>query len=253
MIRRLAGEVAVVTGASSGIGAATARELARRGAKVVLAARRAGELQLQVRAIEAAGGAALAVPTDVTDAAQVRRLVARARETFGQIDVLVNNAGALWLKRLTKTSAAEIDDVVETNLLGAILLTREVLPEMLARRSGAIIAVGSLAGRLAIEPLYSAAKFGVRGFSLGLRRQLFGTGVSASLVSPGNIRTPMTAGIGDGLPGPEIVAAAIADLIVHPRREVIVPGRHRLLMWIEQALPDLADTLHRQRNWSRAR
>jgi hypothetical protein len=63
----------------------------------------------------------------------------------------------------------------------------------------------------------------------------------------------MTAGIGDGLPGPEIVAAAIADLIVNPRREVIVPGRHRLLMWIEQALPDLADTLHRQRNWSRAR
>src|SRR5579859_938864 len=162
MAATVRGTVALVTGASSGIGAATARELARRGARVVLAARRGDELDRQARAIEAAGGQALAVPTDVGDAAQVMRLVARAREAFGRVDVLVNNAGAIWAKSLAGTSAADVDRLLTTNLLGAMLVTREVLPEMLARRHGAVISVSSLAGRMAMEPLYSATKYGVR-------------------------------------------------------------------------------------------
>lgn len=252
MIRRLTGEVALVTGASSGIGAATAHELARRGAKVVLAARRADALHEQVRAISRAGGEAVAIPTDVSDLEQVQRLVASARKAFGRIDILVNNAGAIWLKRLTNTSVADIEEIVDTNLLGMMTLTCEVLPEMLARRHGAVVCVGSVAGRLAIEPLYSAAKFGVRGFSLALRRQLAGSGVSVSLVSPGNIRTAMTEGVAKRLPGPELVAHRIVEVIVHPRREVVVPRQHHVLVWIEQVLPDVADILHRSRHWSRA-
>lgn len=249
---RLTGEVALVTGASSGIGAATARALARQGARVVLAARRADELQRQARAIEEAGGQALAVPTDVTDAQQVKRLLVRARDAFGHVDVLINNAGAIWLKRLSNTSPADIDAVLSTNLLGTLLVTQEALPDMLARRHGAIVSVGSVAGRVAIEPLYSATKFGVRGYSLALRRQLAGSGVSVSVVEPGNIATAMTAGMSDGLPGPELVADAIVGLVVHPRRELIVPRQHYLLAWIEQLLPDVADILHDKRHWSRA-
>ena len=252
MTSRLSGEVALVTGASSGIGAATAHELAGRGANLVLAARRTDALERQVRAIERAGGRAIAVPTDLTDPEQVKRLVASARGAFGRIDVLVNNAGAIWSKRLSNTSLEEIDALVDTNLLSMILLTREVLPEMIARRHGAVISVGSVAGRLAVEPLYSATKFGVRGFSVALRRQVAGSGVSVSVVEPGNIRTAMTAGIDKGLPEPELVARTIADLVVHPRREVIVPRRHQLLIWIEHVLPDVADILHARRRWSRA-
>lgn len=237
----LLGEVAVVTGASSGIGAATARELAHRGARVVLAARRTEELETQVTAIREAGGKAIAVPTDVTDAAHVMRLVERASEAFGRVDVLVNNAGANWTKSFAETSADEITYLLRVNLLGAMLATRMVLPAMLQRHHGTIISVGSVAGQVAIEPLYSATKFGVRGFSLALRRQLAGSGVSVSLVTPGNIRTRMTSSLRERMPGPELVACEIAGLALKPRREVIIPLKSHGIVWLDQLLPRAAD------------
>jgi NAD(P)-dependent dehydrogenase (short-subunit alcohol dehydrogenase family) len=249
--RRLAGEIAIVTGASSGIGAATARELARQGAAVVLAARRAGELEAQVRAVEGDGGRAVAVPTDLAHAEQVTRLAERAVEAFGRVDVLVNAAGASWSRPLAVTSPEDVTRILAVNLLGAIRLTHELLPGMLGRRHGAIVTVGSLSGRVAMEPLYSATKYGLRGFSHALRRQLAGTGVSASLVSPGNIRTAMTSNVDARMPGPELVATTIANLVVHPRREVVVPRIHYSLAWLEQLLPGVADVAHRKRNWAR--
>jgi NAD(P)-dependent dehydrogenase (short-subunit alcohol dehydrogenase family) len=249
----LSGEIAIVTGASSGIGAATARELGRRGASVVLAARRVAELDEQARVICDAGGEALAIPTDITDPADVTSLVGRALAVYGRIDVLVNNAGVGWLRPLASSPPAGIIGVVEANLLGAMLLTRGVLPGMLERRHGAVISVGSLSGRVAMEPVYSATKYGLRGFSLALRRQLAGTGVSVSLVSPGNINTAMTTYVVAHMPGPGLVATTIADLVRKPRREVIVPRRHYALAWLEQAFPSMADLAHRQRHWSPVR
>lgn len=243
-------DVAIVTGASSGIGAATARELARRGATVVLAARRVDELEAQAHAIRQAGGEAMAVPTDVADASQVTLLAERTTATFGRIDVLVNNAGAGWSRPLASSPPDEVIGLLEANLLGAILLTRAVLPEMLERRRGAVISVGSLSGRVAMEPLYSASKYGVRGFSLALRRQLAGSGVSVSLVSPGNIDTAMTTHVRAAMPKPELVATTIADLVSHPRREVVVPRRHYAIAWLEQVLPGMADLAYRRRHWS---
>jgi NADP-dependent 3-hydroxy acid dehydrogenase YdfG len=246
----LAHQVAIVTGASSGIGAATARELARRGARVVLAARRADRLRAQAQAIAALGGDAVSVPTDVTDSQQLARLVDETNATFGPVDILVNNAGAHWRRSVAATEPDELIELLGINLLGAMLLTRAVLPCMLQRRRGTIISVGSVSGRVAMEPVYSATKYGLRGFSLSLRRQLAGTGVSVSLVSPGNIRTDMTQHVQGRLPQPGVVADAICDLVRRPRREVVVPRKHTAIAWLEQTSPALADLAYRYRHWS---
>jgi short-subunit dehydrogenase len=243
-------KIAIVTGASSGIGAATAHELAQRGATVALAARRIDELEAQTRTIRRAGGEAVAIPTDIADPTQVGSLVDRVHATFGRVDVLVNNAGALWTRSLASSSADEVIGLLEVNLLGAMLLSRAVLPGMLERRHGAIVSVGSLSGRVAMEPLYSATKYGLRGFSLALRRQLVGSGVSVSLVSPGKIDTAMTRRMGGRMPKPDMVAVTIADLVTQPRREVVIPRRHYAIAWLEELLPGMADVAHRRRNWA---
>jgi short-subunit dehydrogenase len=246
----LTGAVAIVTGASSGIGAATARELARRGARVVLAARRLDVLEARAQEIREAGGEAIAIATDVGDPDQVTRLVDRTVAACGPVDVLVNNAGTGWFTAFAETPPDEVTGILDVNLVGAVLLTRAVLPQMLERRRGTIISVGSLSGRVAMEPLYSATKFGLRGFSLALRRQLAESGVSVSLVSPGNIRTAMTKHVTGRLPEPDLVATTIADLVTRPRREVVVPRRHYSIAWLEQLLPSMADFAYRRRHWS---
>ena len=245
--RMLAGLVAVVTGASSGIGAATACELARRGARVVLAARRADELTEQVEAIEEEGGEALAVVADVTDPAQIATLIERALASYGQIDILVNNAGIGSSTSFATMPLEQITQVVGVNLLGVALLTRAVLPGMLERRQGVIITVSSVAGHIALNPLYSATKFSVRGFSRSLRRELTGTGVAVSVVSPGFIRTRHNRRIRAPLPGPQVVARSIADLVIHPRREVVVPGYYWGAIWVERLFPGLIDLVTRPR------
>lgn len=244
----LMGKVAIVTGASSGIGAATARELGQRGATVILAARRVRELEAQADAIRSVGGQAVVIPTDMADAAQVEWLASAAVAAAGRVDVLVNCAGANWLRPLTMTSADEIAELVRVNLLGAMLLTRAVLPGMIERGRGAIVSIGSVQSRVAVEPVYSAAKFGLRGFSLALRRQLAGSGVSVSLVLPGNIRTAMTSHLTERMPEPEIVAKVIADLVTHPRREVVIPRKYSTTVWIDELLPGVADFVYRWRH-----
>jgi NADP-dependent 3-hydroxy acid dehydrogenase YdfG len=249
-VGHLTSEVAIVTGASSGIGAATAHELARRGARVVLAARRFDELQAEERAIKAAGGEAMAIQTDVADPKQLVHLVEQAEAAFERVDVLINNAGVNWRQPLVTSDSDQVVGLLKVDLIGAILLTQAVLPGMLERRHGAIISVGSLSGRVAMEPVYSAAKYGLRGFSLGLRRQIAGSGVSVSLISPGNIRTNMTRHVTGRLPAPQLVAEAICDLVERPRREVVIPRQHYAIAWLEEILPTLTDATFRWRHWS---
>jgi NAD(P)-dependent dehydrogenase (short-subunit alcohol dehydrogenase family) len=216
----------------------------------VLAARRADALQVGEQAIRAHGGEAAAVPTDIADREQLVRLVKEAEATFGPVDIVVNNAGRFWTTAFSCTDPDDLVDVLDVNLVAAMLLTRFVLPGMLERRKGALVFVGSLSGRVAMEPVYSATKYGLRGFALGLRRQVAGSGVSVSLVSPGNIRTDMTRHISRPLPEPGIVASAVADLVVRPRREVVIPRKHHAIAWLEQMSPTLADVAHRHRHWS---
>ena len=224
---------------------------ARRAASITVAPRRASSRAVAAPMPELAP-VTIAIPADVADPSDVTMLADRAMAVSGRVDVLVNNAGAFWSTALASSSPGQITDLAQVNLLGAMLLTRAVLPGMLARRHGAIISVGSLSGRMAMEPLYSATKYGLRGFSLALRRQLAGTGVSVSLVSPGKIDTAMTQaqGVTGPLPPPEMVARVVADLAARPRREVVVPARHYVLAWLEQLSPGAADVAFRWRGWS---
>lgn len=252
--RPLAGLVAIVTGASSGIGAATARELARRGARVALAARRADLLDAIAAETVAAGGEMLAVPADVSRQADLDALVARVTAEWGRVDILVNAAGRGWPSAFARQESREISDGMMINLGSAVLLTRAVLPGMIQRRRGYIINIASVAGHIGIGPLYAATKFGLRGFSLALRRELLGTGVHVSVVSPGFIRTDMTRDLrGVPMPGPGGVANAIANLVTHPRREQVVPAWYRLGIWAERTLPGLADMVLRPRRRRRKR
>ncbi|MFC4426919.1 SDR family NAD(P)-dependent oxidoreductase [Deinococcus navajonensis] len=237
--------VVVLTGASSGIGRATAQELASRGHTLVLAARRADQLMALALELDASGTRVVAVPTDVTRPESRQYLVDLARGHFGRIDVLINNAG------VTVQQGWWWDDpdpmrVLRVNLEAPIELTRLVLPDMRARAAGHIVNIGSVAGRAATNGIYSASKFGLRGFSLALRRELLGSGINVSLIAPGFVRSEMTARARLPMPGPEVVARAVAEVLDRPQREVIVPGGYRALALLEAALPGLGDQLVRR-------
>lgn len=233
----------IVTGASSGIGEATARLLVANGCRVTLAARRTDKLEALAAQINPSGKRVTIAPTDVNKPGDLERLVERANAIFGRIDAVVNNAGVdngakHWWTLPPEKSALTL----QTNLIAVVELTRLVLPQMLEHKAGSIINVGSVAGHIGTSSLYSASKFGLRGFSLSLRRELAGTGVHVSLVSPGFIRTPLTeTGRPMPMPGPEIVAKAIQNLLDHPRAETVVPGWYRFLIFLENAFPLIGD------------
>lgn len=246
--RPLGESVVLVTGASTGIGAAIAREVARRGARVALVARGAQALQEQAASINAAGGQAISIPADISNGRDVERIIEATLDAFHKIDVLVNNAAIGWHNLLAHSSPSEVHRIIDINLKGTMLMTRAALPEMLRQCHGAIINIGSVSGRVAVDPLYSASKYGIRGFSLSLRRQLLDTGISVSLVSPGKIRTNQNLGCSEPMDEPEVVARTVAKLMTHPRREVVVPRKYYAMVLLEQEFPGLADRAQRWRH-----
>lgn len=234
--------VVIVTGASSGIGAATALRLGRAGMVVVLAGRRAEELADVARRIEAQGGSAVVAPTDVRDPADVAALIEQAVAVNGRIDGLVNNAGIGGSRSVLAEDAA-VDAMLDVNLRAPIRLMRAVVPIMTAQRAGAIVNIGSVAGEVGISGTYSATKFALRGMTDSVRRELAGTGVGVTLIEPGYIATPFNANR-RGLPGPEIVAAAVERALKRPRRRVIVPFRYRGAVLLANAFPGIADRVY---------
>lgn len=239
---RIRGSVVIVTGASSGIGAATARELARAGATVALTARRPAELAELAREIELAGGAALAVPTDVASRADIDRLVETVIEKYGRVDALVNNAGVGGGSSMADDDV-EMERIVTVNLLGPARLAQAVLPHMRRQGGGVIVNIGSVAGDVGVSGVYSASKFGLRGLSDALRRELRHDHIAVALIAPGFIRTAMTGGLRGipFIPGPDAVARVVVSVIEHPRRKVVVLWHYTPLILLATLAPDLVD------------
>lgn len=225
--RRFIDQVVLITGASTGIGAAAARMFAAEGAKVVLAARGREALDALAEELRGAGHQAEVVPTDVADMAALRSLVARTVEWGGRLDVLVNNAGVNHRGEIEHLTPEQLAQIVQVNLTAPIVLSRMALPHLQARK-GAIVNVASLAGRIPVlhEATYSATKFGLRAFTFALAEELQAVGVRVSAVSPGPVDTGFIMSDLDSVPDlvfsqPMSTAEQIAKLVV----ECAVDGR----------------------------
>jgi NADP-dependent 3-hydroxy acid dehydrogenase YdfG len=242
MTERLDGTVALVTGASSGIGEATARELARRGATVAIAARRKDRLDALAQEIEGDGGTALAVEADVTEREQAQRVVGEAVDRLGRLDIVVNNAGVMLLGPIENAPVEEWDRMIDLNLKGLLYVADAALPHLLhaaegePRRVADLVNISSVAGRLARRNsgVYNLTKHGVGAFSESLRQEVTGRHVRVSLVEPGAVDTELASHI-----RPEIrdqmmsrlsdleplqatdIADAIAYIVTRPRRVAI--------------------------------
>jgi len=195
----LSGRVALVTGASRGIGRATALALARQGARVAAAAR-ADHAAGVVADIEAAGGEALAVTVDVADTSSVNAMVAAAEERFGRVDVLVNNAGITRDQLLLRMQREDWDAVLATNLTAAFTCVQAVLRPMVKQRAGRIITISSVVGQAgnAGQANYAASKAGLIGFAKALALEVAARGITVNVVAPGLIETDMTRVLGEG-------------------------------------------------------
>jgi NADP-dependent 3-hydroxy acid dehydrogenase YdfG len=188
------GRVAVITGASSGIGEATALACAEAGAAVSLAARRTDRIEALAERIRSAGGTALAIETDVSDEAQANAFVRRTHEELGRLDVLVNNAGVMLLGPIEDAPTEEWRRMIDANVYGVLYCTHAAFPLMREQGGGTIVNVSSVAGRVARlgSGVYNLTKFGVGAFSESLRQELASRHVRVSLVEPGAVATELT-------------------------------------------------------------
>jgi short-subunit dehydrogenase len=242
--KRSAGPVAIVTGASSGIGRALALRLGASGFHVGLIARRHDELEAAARAIMAAGGVAAIAVADVSDRAALRAAVARVEDRLGPADVMVANAGFGVPTQLDPLNTADVEQTFRVNVLGVVYSVEAVLPEMLARRRGQLVAISSLAAFKGLpgESAYCASKAAVNAYMEGLRIELRARGVVVTTVCPGFVQTPMSQMNVAAMPflmSADAAARRITRLIIRRRGGVIrFPLGMALLMSLVARLPD---------------
>ncbi|HKS07353.1 MAG TPA: SDR family oxidoreductase [Gemmatimonadaceae bacterium] len=259
MTRPFADRSVVITGASDGIGAEVARQLAGQGAWLALGARRAHELDLVAQECISRGGRAIIVKTDVTDPAQCRDLIAHAMQSYGKVDVLVNNAGVgAHFAFNEATDLAVYDRVMRVNFLGSVYCTHAALAP-LRQSKGLIVAVSSLAGKTGVpfRTAYSASKHAMQGFFDSLRLELGGSGIDVTLVSPGFVATDIRAHAlgGDGkvlgespLDERDVMALdecgrQIVDAMERRKREVIMTARGRIGLILKSVAPRMVDRM----------
>jgi short-subunit dehydrogenase len=248
----LQGRVVIVTGASSGIGRATAHACAAQGAAVILAARRAERLAAVQDELAAYDAPTLAVPTDLRSESDLHNLVDETLDVFGRIDVLVNDAAADLGGLLIDNDPARVRTLVDVNFHGTLRLTQLVVPVMLRQRHGHLVFVSSSAASVPVpaQAAYTASKAALAAFTSSLRREVDDAGLRVTLVQPALVRTPMIAGadevvlrgLGAPIQTPEEAAAAIVDALRFGARDVVLGGLPvRAGMWVERFAPRLVD------------
>lgn len=246
-------QVAVITGASSGIGRAAAVAFAREGVRVVLGARRTDHLQEAVESIRASGGEARAIQTDVSQPAEVKHLVEEAAAAFGRLDILVNNAGLGYFGPLESMAIQEARYLFEVNVMGTLSGIQAAVPIMRRQRSGHIINVASVLGKRATpgSGFYSATKFAQVALSESLRLELADAGIQVSVVCPVSTTTEFFTVAASRSPltidpaGPTYTAEQVAEVLVRcarrPRPEVMVYPPVRLMVILNAVAPRLMD------------
>lgn len=215
MTNKLNGKVAIVTGASAGIGEATAIALAAEGAKVAIAARRSDRLNAVAQRIEDSGGKALPIVADVTDEIQAQNLVQKANAELGRVDILVNNAGIALLGAIDGADTSDWRRTFDLNVLGLLYVTHATLPLLKAQGSGHIVNISSVAGRTARagSGIYNASKWGVNAISEALRQEVYKDNIRVTIIEPGVVDTEIRHHITD----------AIAKQRIEERRKSITP------------------------------
>jgi len=252
----LKNKVVLITGASSGFGEDAARLFAREGCKVVLTARRLDRLQALAAEIQNQGGEALAIPVDVSQPAEIEVMVQTALDLYEHIDILFNNAGygsVDWFENLKPER--DIDTIIRVNLIGTMLVTHAVLPQMLERRTGNIINMSSVAGLIASPLLttYAAGKYGMRAFTDALRREVSPFGIKVSGIYPG----PATTEFGKNLKRTrsrekvkkikyshltsEYVASRVVAVARRPKRSLVIPWWFSLITTFDTLFPVVVD------------
>lgn len=250
------GKIVIVTGASSGIGEATAREFARAGATTVLAARRLERLERLAKEIHKMGGSALPVRTDLTDLAQITDLVQKTLSTYGRIDVLANIAGWGNYDWLEELSAEDLRNYYEVNVIGMAQLIQQVIPIMKTQRSGYILNMSSYASEIGTPPLnvYASTKYAVKGLNDALRRELLPWGITVIRIHPSavsgtefNKKAGRKSGsikyrsIPIGRVSREAIAQKIVQLVEHPRRALYYSRVYDIPVILNQLFPEILD------------
>ena len=245
------GKVAIVTGASSGIGRATALALAEQGGWVALASRNGEALSTLAEELKRQGRQVIDIPTNVTQREQVEALVEEVLAQWGRVDILISNAGEYIRAPITDLDPADLQRSLDVNFFGGVYCVKAVLPHMLAQKSGHIVFVTSMDGKIGLPPdaPYVSAKFALTGFCEVLRQEVHDSGIAVTNVLPGRVDTVMVedlkfAWISPKI-SPESVAAAILNGIRKRKPIVIVPPQAKLLYYINVFAPTLSDRLSR--------
>ena len=244
-------KVAIVTGASSGIGRATALALANQGALVALAARKGDALLEVAEEIKSQGKNAIVIPTDVTQRKQIEQMIQVVLDLWGRVDILVSNAGEYIRAPILDLDPAELQRSFDVNFFGGVYCIKAILPHMLDQKSGHIVVVTSMDGKIGLPPdaPYVSAKFALTGFCEVLRQEVKDSGISVTNILPARVDTVMI----DHLKfswispkiSPETVALAILDAIRKRKPIVIIPPRAKFLYYINVFAPSLSDRLSR--------
>lgn len=239
MTKKLAGKVALITGASAGIGWASAIALAGEGVSLVLTARRQGRLEELAAQARELGGEATIVLGDAREEATALQAVTAAKDTFGSLDILINNVGVGNYKNLVDTSAEDYDEMVDTNVRSTFLFTRHAVPVMIAQGAGTVLMISSMAGVYGFpgEAVYCATKFAQVGFAQALDKELRPHGIKVGLICPGGVKTEFALGKGrteksvaeSDMLEPEDVAGAVLLACTQSPQSRIIEVRMRTM------------------------